>query len=103
VIDSVACSETSAGLFASSSYLLLSHREVVEKHMTVDAVVISDESTPTPELLQRAHRYVFSSGEHAPTVATMLTQDDRMFVGSTEAEVHIFDLETPGYIVRDAP
>jgi hypothetical protein len=102
-IDSVACSETSAGLFASSSYLLLSHREVVEKHMTVDAVVISDESTPTPELLQRAHRYVFSSGEHAPTVATMLTQDDRMFVGSTEAVVHIFDLETPGYIVRDAP
>jgi len=102
-IDSVACSDQGSVWFASSSYLVLSHREVAERHMTVDAVVIDDDSVVTTDQLGRAHRFVFSSGNHASTVATMLTNAGQTFVESNEADIHIFDFETSGYIVRDTP
>ena len=102
-IDSVACSDQGSAWFASSSYLVWGHGEAVNKEVTVDAVVLDDDSVVTVQLLERAHRFVFSSGSQAPTVASMLTQSGRTFVESTDADVHIFDFETPGYIVRDTP
>jgi len=102
-IDSIVCSEACSAAFAQTSYLVLSHSEVTARQMTVDAVVVDDGSTPTDGLLQRAHRYVFSSTKHASTVATMLTDADRTYTESTEGDVHIFDFATPGYIVRDTP
>ncbi|MEN8239471.1 MAG: hypothetical protein ABFR53_09745, partial [Actinomycetota bacterium] len=62
---------------------------------------VDDASAPTDELLQLAHRYVFSSDPSASTVRAMITNAGRTFVESTSEEWHIFDFETPGYIVRE--
>jgi hypothetical protein len=100
-IDSLACSELGAESFALTSYLIWSHDEVGDKQMTVDAVVVDDDSAPTEDLLARAHRFVFSSSVQAPTVATMLTHSGRPFTETIDADVHVFDFATPGYIVRE--
>ena len=102
-IDTIACADRGAAPFGSSSYVVWSHADVTQRHIFVDAVVLDDPSTPSLQLMQQAHRFVFSSELHAPTVATMLTDAGRTFTEIIMGDVRVFDFETPGYIVRDTP
>ena len=102
-IDTIACADRGSAPFGSSSYVVWSHTDVTQRHIPVDAVVLTDLSTPSRQLIQQAHRFVLASELQASTVATMLTDAGRSFTESTVGDVRVFDLETPGYIVRDTP
>ncbi|MEA2022740.1 MAG: glycosyltransferase [Actinomycetota bacterium] len=100
-IDTIACSDEGSGAFSASSYVVWSHRDVQERHLTVDAVVCDAPEEPTDGLLRRAHRFVFCSASSASTVRTMLDADERSFSETVHDGVHVFDFEMPGYVVRE--
>lgn len=102
-IDSIACGEAGREVFAMSTYLVRSHDDVAASDRRVDALICSDSEEPTFALLRCAHRYVFCTAPIASTVRTMLATTDRRAIETTSDGIHVFDFETPGYIVRDAP
>jgi len=101
-IDSMACGETMMGAFRDSSYIVWSHQTAMERGAAVDAVVLGPGDDPMVELIALTHRYVFCSTSIAPTVHSMLTDTDRSFTESSTGSIAIFDLATPGYIVRES-
>lgn len=101
-IDSIACSEMIMGEFWNSWYIVWSDQIATERGAAVDAVVLGPGEDATVELIALAYRYVFCSTSVAPTVHCMLTDMDRSFTESSAGSIAIFDLATPGYIVRES-
>jgi hypothetical protein len=99
-IDSIACAETDREAWASTSYVVWSHAEILDRQVTVDAVIINNEGASFADLVALAHRYVICSPGIASTVRSMLSADARHFVETLRDDLAVFDFEVPGYIVR---
>jgi hypothetical protein len=100
-IDSVGCADAASRSWLGSSYVVRLHRDIVGTGPHVDAMILTSDDTVSPDLLDRAHRYVVCSPALVPTVQAMLTAKERSFKESQDGDAAIFDFEVPGYIVRD--
>lgn len=102
-IDSIACAETDRERWTPTSYVVWSHAEIVGRQISVDAVIVTENSGLAHDLVRLAHRYVICDPGISSTVRSMLSAGERHFVESLEDDVVVFDFEVPGYIVRGTP
>lgn len=100
-IDSISCGTAAAEEWKATSYLVRSHREVIEGGSKVDVLIISDDDSVPRVLLDGAHRYIVCSRSTAPTVRTMLDSTDRSYAEENLDGNVVFDFGVAGYITRE--